>query len=66
MLFILECVSFLFWRYLHGPQFGSGAIVYNASIGMTILKQYSGVDYRKVVIDDRISTPLNNFTSIVD
>ena len=29
-------------------------------------KQYSGVDYREVVIDDRTSTPLNNFTSIVD
>lgn len=29
-------------------------------------KQYSGVDYRVVVIDDRTSTPLNNFTSIVD
>jgi len=29
-------------------------------------KQYSGVDYRAVVIDDRTSTPLNNFTSIVD
>ncbi|MCJ1429084.1 hypothetical protein MMC29_006997, partial [Sticta canariensis] len=29
-------------------------------------KQYSGVDYREVVIDDRTSTPLNNFSSIVD
>ncbi|KAI4114403.1 MAG: hypothetical protein LQ345_004807 [Seirophora villosa] len=29
-------------------------------------KQYSGVDYREVVIDDRTSTPLNQFTSIVD
>lgn len=29
-------------------------------------KQYSGVDYREVVMDDRTSTPLNNFTSIVD
>ena len=29
-------------------------------------KQYSGVDYRVVVIDDRTSTPLTNFTSIVD
>ena len=29
-------------------------------------KQYSGVDYRDVVIDDRTSTPLNNFSSIVD
>ncbi|KAA8893051.1 hypothetical protein FN846DRAFT_788476 [Sphaerosporella brunnea] len=29
-------------------------------------KQYSGVDYRVVVIDDRTSTPLNNFSSIVD
>lgn len=29
-------------------------------------KQYSGVDYRDVVMDDRTSTPLNNFTSIVD
>ncbi|KKA24150.1 AMP binding domain protein [Rasamsonia emersonii CBS 393.64] len=29
-------------------------------------KQYSGVDYRGVVMDDRTSTPLNNFTNIVD
>lgn len=29
-------------------------------------RQYSGVDYREVVIDDRTSTPLNNFSSIVD
>jgi acyl-CoA synthetase (AMP-forming)/AMP-acid ligase II len=29
-------------------------------------KQYSGIDRREVVIDDRTSTPLNNFTSIVD
>lgn len=29
-------------------------------------KQYSGVDYRDVVMDDRTSTPLNNFKSIVD
>ena len=29
-------------------------------------KQYSGIDYREVVIDDRTSTPLNNFSSIVD
>lgn len=29
-------------------------------------KQYSGFDYREVVIDDRTSTSLNNFTSIVD
>lgn len=29
-------------------------------------KQYSGVDYREVVIDDRTSTPLNTFSSIVD
>lgn len=29
-------------------------------------KQYSGVDYRDVVMDDRTSTPLNNFNSIVD
>ncbi len=29
-------------------------------------KQYSGVDYREVVIDDRTSTPLNHFSSIVD
>ena len=29
-------------------------------------KQYSGVDYHEVVIDDRTSTPLNNFKSIVD
>lgn len=29
-------------------------------------KQYSGVDYREVVIDDRTSTPLNIFSSIVD
>ena len=29
-------------------------------------KQYSGFDYREVVIDDRTSTPLNNFKSITD
>ena len=29
-------------------------------------KQYSGFDFREVVIDDRTSTPLNNFSSIVD
>lgn len=29
-------------------------------------KQYSGVDYREVVMDDRTSTPLNEFSSIVD
>lgn len=29
-------------------------------------KQYSGVDHREVVIDDRTSTPLNNFSSIID
>ncbi|RKF58969.1 Uncharacterized protein C56F8.02 [Erysiphe neolycopersici] len=29
-------------------------------------KQYSGIDHREVVIDDRTSTPLNNFSSIID
>ncbi|KAK4188658.1 hypothetical protein QBC35DRAFT_495613, partial [Podospora australis] len=29
-------------------------------------KQYSGIDRREVVMDDRTSTPLNNFTSITD
>lgn len=29
-------------------------------------KQYSGIDRREVVIDDRTSTPLNNFTTITD
>lgn len=29
-------------------------------------KQYSGVDYRDVVMDDRTSTPLNNFSNIAD
>lgn len=29
-------------------------------------KQYSGVDLREVIMDDRTSTPLNSFTSIVD
>ncbi|CAL5866983.1 uncharacterized protein PFLUO_LOCUS1195 [Penicillium psychrofluorescens] len=29
-------------------------------------KQYSGVDYRDVIMDDRTSTPLNNFKTIVD
>ena len=29
-------------------------------------KQYSGVDPHEVVIDDRTSTPLNNFSNIVD
>jgi hypothetical protein len=29
-------------------------------------KQYSGVDHREVVMDDRTSTPLNQFTNIQD
>lgn len=29
-------------------------------------KQYSGVDHREVVMDDRTSTPLNTFTNIQD
>ncbi|KAJ1303656.1 hypothetical protein OPQ81_008084 [Rhizoctonia solani] len=29
-------------------------------------RQYSGIDRREVVIDDRTSTPLNNFRSITD
>ncbi|CCE31656.1 acyl CoA ligase-like protein [Claviceps purpurea 20.1] len=29
-------------------------------------KQYSGIDLREVVIDDRTSTPLNNFACITD
>ncbi|KAI0481821.1 acyl-CoA ligase [Xylaria cf. heliscus] len=29
-------------------------------------KQYSGIDRREVVMDDRTSTPLNNFSSITD
>jgi len=29
-------------------------------------KQYSGFDYREVVIDDRTSTPLNQFSNIFD
>ena len=29
-------------------------------------KQYSGIDRREVVIDDRTSTPLNNFSTITD
>ncbi|KAG9257121.1 acyl CoA ligase-like protein [Emericellopsis atlantica] len=29
-------------------------------------KQYSGIDRREVVIDDRTSTPLNNFSCITD
>lgn len=29
-------------------------------------KQYSGVDHREVVMDDRTSTPLNQFTNIED
>ncbi|KAH8783245.1 acyl-CoA ligase [Diaporthe sp. PMI_573] len=29
-------------------------------------KQYSGIDRREVVIDDRTSTPLNNFRTITD
>ncbi|KAJ2976143.1 hypothetical protein NUW58_g8163 [Xylaria curta] len=29
-------------------------------------RQYSGIDRREVVIDDRTSTPLNNFSSITD
>lgn len=34
-------------------------------LGM-VERQYSGIDRREVVIDDRTSTPLNNFTSITD
>ncbi|KAM3461967.1 hypothetical protein NHJ6243_004579 [Beauveria neobassiana] len=33
---------------------------------MTSEKQYSGIDRREVVIDDRTSTPLNNFSCITD
>jgi len=32
----------------------------------TVERQYSGIDVHEVVIDDRTSTPLNNFSSIVD
>lgn len=36
--------------------------------GMLMLedKQYSGVDYREVVMDDQTSTPLNQFSNICD
>lgn len=37
-----------------------------ADILMTSEKQYSGIDRREVVIDDRTSTPLNNFACITD
>ncbi|KAH7374793.1 acyl-CoA ligase [Plectosphaerella cucumerina] len=37
-----------------------------ADILMPADKQYSGIDRREVVIDDRTSTPLNNFSSITD
>ncbi|KAF5500545.1 Uncharacterized protein CGCS363_v006521 [Colletotrichum siamense] len=37
-----------------------------ADILMSADKQYSGIDRREVVIDDRTSTPLNNFGCITD
>lgn len=37
-----------------------------AAILPTADKQYSGIDRREVVIDDRTSTPLNNFSCITD
>lgn len=37
-----------------------------AQILMPADKQYSGIDRREVVIDDRTSTPLNNFSCITD
>ncbi|TEA14218.1 Uncharacterized protein C8034_v003668 [Colletotrichum sidae] len=37
-----------------------------ADILMSADKQYSGIDRREVVIDDRTSTPLNNFSCITD
>ena len=37
-----------------------------ADILGTVEKQYSGIDRREVVIHDRTSTPLNNFSSISD
>lgn len=37
-----------------------------AAILMHSEKQYSGIDRREVVIDDRTSTPLNNFACITD
>lgn len=37
-----------------------------AEILMHSEKQYSGIDRREVVIDDRTSTPLNNFVCITD
>jgi acyl-CoA synthetase (AMP-forming)/AMP-acid ligase II len=37
-----------------------------ADILMPADKQYSGIDRREVVIDDRTSTPLNNFACITD
>jgi acyl-CoA synthetase (AMP-forming)/AMP-acid ligase II len=37
-----------------------------ADILMPADKQYSGIDRREVVIDDRTSTPLNNFSCITD
>ncbi|KAK1965879.1 acyl-CoA ligase [Colletotrichum sublineola] len=37
-----------------------------AGILMSSDKQYSGIDRREVVIDDRTSTPLNNFSCITD
>lgn len=37
-----------------------------AQVLMHSEKQYSGIDRREVVIDDRTSTPLNNFACITD
>ena len=39
---------------------------YRAEVLAASDKQYSGIDRREVVIDERTSTPLNNFTSITD
>lgn len=49
-----------------GGIWSSVASESRAEILMTADKQYSGIDRREVVIDDRTSTPLNNFSCITD
>ncbi|KAK8050020.1 AMP-binding domain-containing protein [Apiospora phragmitis] len=51
-------------------KFGVEHAVLNLPVGVDPMvesdKQYSGIDRREVVIDDRTSTPLNNFSCITD
>lgn len=49
-----------------GGIWSPGATQLRSEILMMNEKQYSGVDHREVVMDDRTSTPLNQFTNIED